>query len=461
MLAEWNRSARPDQQPPDSQWRTLYLQGGRGSGKTRAGAQTLARWVLTDPEPNGEYGIVAPTYRDAWSTCVSGESGLLAALGTTEGEVRRHGSPIVVKALRSVGEVYLANGHLIRVDSADDGALRVQGKNLRGVWADEVGLWSRWSIAWDESIAFAVRQGRSQIIATGTPKISRPAAALIRRLIKDDDTIVRRLRTVDNLANLSDAFYRAVVSRAKGTRLERQELEGELLDDVENALWTRALLDGCHVDEVPYPGRLVSAVVGVDPSDGDSDSDEQAYTVCGKGMDHQLYVVESYGARVGPVPFLREVVAAAKRWDARIVLEKNHGGAYLAATLDQVLRDEGASIPYDLVTASHGKRTRAEPVAGLYERGHVRHVGVHVDLEDQMATFTGMPGERSPDRLDSLVWSVTPYLDDSFDAPADTEQTPWPGGDETAAVFQWATHGALDEPNLDYPTDEGIAGWPM
>lgn len=427
----------------------------------------MARWLLTDPEPKGEYGIVAPTYKDAWGTCVTGESGLLAALGTTEGEVRRHQSPIVWKMLRSVGEVYLTNGHLVRVDSADDGALRVQGKNLRGAWVDEIGLWSRWATAWDESIEYAVRVGRSQMVATGTPKISRPAAALIRRLIKEDDTIVHRLRTIDNRDNLSERFYRKVIARAKGTRLERQELEGELLDDVDNALWTRALLESCQVDAIPYPGRLVSAVVGVDPSDGDTDSDEQAYTVTGKGMDRQLYVVESYGDRVGPVPFIRQVVNAARRWGARIVVEKNHGGAYLAATLDQVLRDEDVSIPYDMVTASRGKRVRAEPVAGLYERGHVHHVGVHVDLEDQMATFTGMPGEKSPDRLDSLVWSVTPYLDDSFGpVPQDSRDVyPWQEDHGTTdGVFRWATDttDGEDFTDLDYPTDpdEELMAWP-
>ena len=388
------------------------------SGKTRAGSATLADWILSDGEP-GEWGICAPTYRDAWTVCVAGEAGILQALGTSEAEVKNHTSRTVEYAHRSYGEIGLRNGHVIRVDSADDGALRVQGHNLRGLWADELGLWQRWQVAWDESISFAVRQGGARIVATATPKISRPAAKLIRRLIRDEGAgvVVTRLRTLDNIANLAPAFVDAVVSRATGTRLERQELEGELLDDVENALWSRDLMESIQVDDIPggdYAG-LSQVHVGVDPSDGGEDSDECAYTVAGVGQDRRLYVPESWGGRIGPVPFLKRVVAVADRWDGMVVLEKNHGGAYLEATLRQVMRDTGITVPYRIVHASQAKRTRAEPVAALYERGMVRHArGPHVELEDQLCVFSGAAGERSPDRMDSLVWSLSPFLDHDF-----------------------------------------------
>lgn len=415
----WRRVAREDQLLPLGDWRTFYLQGGRGSGKTRSGAQGLAELIQDDPEP-GEWGIVAPTYRDAWTTCVEGESGILVALGTSIAEIKDHRSAIVDYAYRTYGEIGLHSGHVIRVDSANDGALRVQGKNLKGAWCDEIGLWAKWETAWDESIAFAVRRGVSKIIATGTPKVSRPAAKLIRRLIRDEaDCIVRRLRTADNLANLSEAFFKSVVARASGTRLEQQELEGILLDDVENALWQREQLNAIQVDEIPGAGNGLTGLnmvrVGVDPSDGSEQSDESAYTVAGIGGDRRLYVAESWGGRIGPVPFLQRAVTAAVRWNGRLVLEKNHGGAYLVATLRQVMKDMKVTVPYEVVHASDAKRTRAEPVAGLYERGVVRHVnGPHVDLEDQMVTFTGSRGERSPDRLDSLVWSLTGFLNYGF-----------------------------------------------
>jgi predicted phage terminase large subunit-like protein len=405
---------------PDGDWRVLYFQGGRGGGKTRASSQGLAELILSTPDP-ADWGIVAPTYRAAWTTCVEGESGILAALGTSAGEVKNGTSRLIAYAHRSYGEIGLRSGHVIYVDSANDGALRVQGKNLTACWCSEIGLWLKWATAWDESIAYAVRRGVSKIIADGTPKVSRPAAKLIRRLLRDESgVIVRRLRTIDNLANLSQTFYNAVVAKASGTRLERQELEGELLDDVENALWTRDLLENLQADEVPGAFEdttgLRSVTVGVDPADGTEDGDEQAYTVCGQGGDSRLYVVESWGGRIGPVAFLKRAVQAADRWGGSIVLEKNHGGAYLVATLQQVMRDLDITVPYRVVHASQAKRTRAEPVAALYERGVVRHVnGPHIDLEDQMVTFTGEPGERSPDRLDSLVWALTPFLNYSFD----------------------------------------------
>lgn len=449
----WRQSARPDQLQPEGEWRTWLILGGRGSGKTRTGGGTMADWILSDPVP-GEWAIIAPTYRDAWTVDVEGESGILRSLGTTMAEIKDGRSLIVKHAWRSHGEIILRSGHIIRVDSANDGALRVQGHNLKGVWADEIGLWQKWSTAWDESVQYAVRQGVSRIVATGTPKVSRPAAALIRRLLRDTSTQTRvtRLRTVDNLSNLSQSFYDSVVARSRGTRLEQQELEGLLLDDIEGALWTRELIEAITVGHLPLiggsPGKLTRAYVGVDPSDGAENSDEQAYTVCGKGSDGKLYVVESFGESISPVQFAKKAIQAAIRWDARLVVERNHGGRWMVEVFRQAMREMHVSVPYEIVNASVGKMTRAEPVAALYERGVVRHVhwtekdedGHNVEddsmteLEDQMSTFTGAKGEKSPDRLDSLVWAVTPFLNQSFST------TPVKGG-----VRRWDIQVALQQ----------------
>src|ERR1700733_2621 len=213
----WLRTARPDQVLPEGDWRITYWQGGRGSGKSRAASQGLAQMIREHKGAPTAWGIVAPTYSAAWTTCVEGESGLLAALGTSMAEISEHRSASVKSAYRTYGAITLHSGHIIHVDSANDGATRVQGKNLSGLWANEVGLWVKWATAWDESIAYAVRLGASKIIADGTPKISRPAAKLIRRLLSGEPgVIVRRLRTVDNLANLSTAFFESVVARASG-----------------------------------------------------------------------------------------------------------------------------------------------------------------------------------------------------------------------------------------------------
>ncbi len=451
-----------------------YLQGGRGSGKTRSGAQCLAEWVLEDQDGEGEYGIIAPTYADAWTKCVEGQSGLLKALGTSMAEIKDHRSMTVRSAWRTYGQVVLHNGILVYIDSAAEGGLRIQGRNLKGAWADEVGLWDKWEMCWNESLRYAVREGRSQIIATGTPKAARPARKLVRALIRNDPgeggVVLTKLRTVDNADNLSDAFLRAVIGAAQGTRLERQELEGDLLDDVANALWTRDLLDTVRCPGLGEPGgpeMIREFKIGVDPSDGAETSDEQAYTVVGMGSveDGHLYVTENWGGQEAPVPFAKRVIRKSLELQERysvpceIILEKNHGGAWLTATFTEVMKRLGVSVRYRVIHASQAKRVRAEPVSALYEMhgGLVRHChavthrtcdckdGIfHEDghrvpdrhmpeLEDQMATFTGGLGERSPDRMDSLVWALSPYLKKSLGPPGK-------GGPR-----KWAAQQELDE----------------
>jgi phage terminase large subunit-like protein len=441
--------ARPEQiLPPLTQhWRVTYFQGGRGSGKTRAGSQGMADWVLSDDEGEGEYAIIAPTYADAWTKCVEGKAGILRALGTSMAEIKDHKSKTVKHAWRTYGQVILHNGIVIYADSAAEGGLRIQGRNLKGAWADEIGLWEKWETAWNESLRYAVRDGISRIIATGTPKASRPARKLVRALIRNDPgeggVIVRRLRTVDNAANLSTEFMRAVVGASQGTRLERQELEGELLDDVANALWTRDLLDSIRVAEGPE--HLLNIKIGVDPSDGGETSDEQAYTVAGLGplVDGHIYVTENWGGQEAPVPFAKRVIRKALELDAEIIIEKNHGGAWLQATFQQVMRQMRVSCKYRMIHASHAKRTRAEPVSALYEMhgGLVRHLhpGGTIEpnmseLEDQMATFTGAQGERSPDRLDSLVWALSPFLRRAFGPPGHASPRKWAAAEDIEAA---------------------------
>ena len=472
----WRETARPEQvlPPRDGSWRVFYLQGGRGSGKTRAGAQGLADLVQEDTTGEGEYAIVAPTYADAWTKCVEGESGILRALGTSMAEIKDHRSKTVRSAWRTYGQVILHNGIVIYADSAAEGGLRIQGRNLRAAWCDEVGLWDKWDTTWNESLKYAVRMGVSVIIATGTPKASRPARALVRALIRNDPgeggVITRKLRTIDNVANLSGAFYRAVVGAAKGTRLERQELEGELLEDVANALWTRELLDSIQVPMVGQeggPAYLHRAVIGVDTSDGQESSDEQAYTIAGMYLG-RLYVAKNWGGQEAPAAFAKRVVREAVKWHARIVVEKNHGGEWMVEVFRQAIKDmresgelseHEAAPAVEKIWASKAKRTRAEPVSAIYERRVVRHcydgqtyeiadpdtgekkwhrdIIKMAELEDQMATFTGAADERSPDRLDSLVWAVTPFLRATFEeSPVHAAAVPWAAAQELATVGQ-------------------------
>jgi phage terminase large subunit-like protein len=466
------KQARPEQLlPPSSDhWRVFFMRGGRGSGKTRAGAQGLAEWVRDDGEGEGEYGIIAPTYADAWTKCVEGKAGILRALGTSMAEVKDHRSKTVRNAWRTYGQVVLHNGIVIYIDSAAEGGLRIQGRNLKGAWADEIGLWEKWETAWNESLRYAVRDGISKIIATGTPKASRPARKLVRALLRNDPgeggVITRRMRTTDNAKNLSDEFLRSVIGAAQGTRLERQELEGELLDDVANALWSREILDSVRVSE--YPAALREIKIGVDPSDGSETSDEQAYTVSGLGMPEDpwpLTVIENWGGQEAPLQFAQRVIRVALRYEklypgtpVELIIERNHGGAWLRATFDQVMRQMKVTVRYRVIWASQAKRTRAEPVSALYEQygGLVRHCHVPKardgnlvpepdmpELEDQMATFTGGLGERSPDRLDSLVWSLTPFLGRSYGPPG------------RRGVRRWAASAEID--SLAVPPSHGIS----
>ena len=392
----WRAGAQPEQLPPDGEWRTAYWQGGRGSGKTYAGAHILAEWISEDPEP-GEWGIVAPTYQDAWSTCVEGPSGFLAALGTSVTEVRDGKSRHVEHWHRSFAEIKLRNGHLIRVASAQDGGLRIQGKNLKGAWADEVGLWDNWDTTWNESLKFAVREGQARIVATGTPKQSRKARKLIKQLIDDPDVPVRRLRTIDNAENLAPRFLAEVVGKAKGTRLERQKLEGVLLDDVEGALWTAELIEQARM--AAPPADLMRVVVAVDPAvSNEEGSDETGIMVVAEGEGGHGFVLEDASMRGTPDECMKRAVAAYHEHRAdRVVGEANNGGDYIGTLLHTV----DPNVPYTKVIATRGKRVRAEPVSALYEQLRIHHVGYFQDLEEQMLGWVPSDPGESPDRVDA------------------------------------------------------------
>lgn len=394
----WRASARPEQQPPADGTRITYLRGGRGSGKSWAAGRIFAEWLLANPGP-GEWAVVSPTFADARSMAIeSPESGLLAALGTSRQEVDARQSRTVASWNRSLGELTLRSGAVVYATGADNGAIRLQGKNLRGCWADEIGLWTQWELAWDESIRMATRIAGSRIIATGTPKSTRSSRKLVKRLIGDERVDNRLLRTVDNRANLSETFLDDVTSHLTG-RLARQELEGDLLEAPEDALWHIDAIDAARVDDAP---ALDIVVVAVDPAvtSGD-DSDETGIIVAGKGEDGHAYVLADLTCRAHPAEVARRVVAAYHDYQANwVVAEVNNGGDYIRALLDTV----DPNVGYRTVHATRGKYLRAEPVAAIYERGRGHHVGRYDKLEEQMCQFE--PGQSdSPDRLDALVWA--------------------------------------------------------
>ena len=225
----WLELARPEQVPPEGDWRVWFCQGGRGGGKTRTGAETLAGWE-GDHEP-GEYAIVAPTFADARDTCAeSSSSGIIQVLGGFPG-------PRIAEYNRTYGQIHLKSGSTIFLDGADDGALRIQGKNLRAAWCDEAGLWKMWDRTWNESLAFAVRHDPARIVVTGTPKMGH---GLIKLLVEDPKVPVSRFRTVDNVHNLDQIAVKELYERYAGTRLGKQELDGEWIAALEGDLLKRA-----------------------------------------------------------------------------------------------------------------------------------------------------------------------------------------------------------------------------
>jgi phage terminase large subunit-like protein len=383
----WHELARPAQLPPDGDWTVWLVLAGRGFGKTRLAAEWIAEQAVT--HPGTEWAIVAPTWRDCRKTCIEGRSGVVHAL--LPGELdSMNASDLLIR---------LSNGSRIYGYSADRPD-RLRGANLSGAWVDEAASMVHVDELFGESLTPALRIGtRPRVLITTTP---RPVKLLRDLLARDDGSVaVVRGSTWDNAANLSPTALAELRSRYGGTRLGRQELEGELLDDVEGALWTRAMLDATRVDAAP---ALVRIVVGVDPAVTSGEkSDFTGIVVVGRSAAGELYVLEDATLKGTPHHCMSRAAAAYHRHHAdRIVGEVNNGGDYI----ESVLRTVDPSVAYRSVRATRGKLVRAEPVAALWEQGRAHMVGALPALEDQMCVFTpGFP--TSPDALDACVWSCT------------------------------------------------------
>lgn len=390
--AEWRRKARPDQVTPDGDWSTWLILAGRGWGKTRTGAEDAAWFGIS--HPSMRVAVIAPTYADARDTCIEGDSGLLSVIPREFIETWN----------RSLGELILVNGTRYKLFSADEPD-RLRGPQHHRAWCDELAAWTK-PDAWDQML-FGLRLGQNpQAVVTTTPK----PVPLVRRIAQDARTRLTRGRTMDNAANLAPSALAQLQARYAGTRLGRQELEAEILDDVPGALWTRAMID-VAVAPIDLP-QMQRIVVAIDPSGtrGTEDSgDSIGIIVAGKGVDGRGYVLADRTCKLSPAGWGARAVAAYHEFKAdRIVAERNFGGAMVEA----VIRAADPRVAYSEVTASRGKSVRAEPIAALYEQGNVSHVRGLSDLEDQMCQMAGdgFLGEGSPDRLDAMVWAMTDLM---------------------------------------------------
>jgi phage terminase large subunit-like protein len=385
--ARWIKTARAEQVTPKGKWRIWLILAGRGWGKTRTGAEDVAAYALWHPRVR--VGVIAPTFADARDVCVEGESGLLSVL-----------PPECVKGwYRSTGELALVNGSRIKIFSADQPE-RLRGPQHHRVWCDELGAWGSRG-AFDQMM-FGLRLGRDpRVVVTTTPRNTEIVRELMSRV--GDDVLLTRGRTIENEAHLASCVLEQLRARYDGTRLGRQELDAELLEDTEGALWTRELIEKRRVD---CAQDLVRVVVAVDPAlSYGAASDETGIVAAGLGTDGVVYVLADWSCRASPEMWARKVLALYDEVGADLVVaEVNAGGALV----ERLLRQVREGVVYKPVRALRGKFERALPVAALYEQGRVRHVGMMVGLEDQMARFSPLYiGGKSPDRVDALVWAVT------------------------------------------------------
>jgi phage terminase large subunit-like protein len=411
---EWGRWARAEQIAPPGDWLVWLILAGRGWGKTRTGGE----WAKDGHDQSllrlagARWALVAETFADGRDTMVEGESGLLSILPPSA----LRGGTVDSAWNRSLGELYLANGSKAKIYSSEKpGQLR--GPQHHGAWGDEPAKWrdahkgdtddTTWA-----NLMLGLRLGTDpRCCLTTTPK--RVALLAGRKdkpgLLGMDSVVVTRGATYANLANLAPTFRAKILARYEGTRLGRQELYAEMLEDVDGALWTSTLIEQHRHDEFPDLDRLV---VAVDPAvTAGEDADDSGVIVAGRaGSD--CWVLEDHTAHDDPTSVMSMVAALYRDLSAdEVIVEANNGGDYLPA----LLRTIDPSIPVRTVHASRGKRTRAEPVHGLYEQGRVHHVGNLAALEDQMTTW--VPGMDSPDRLDALVWAVTALFPELADGP--------------------------------------------
>jgi phage terminase large subunit-like protein len=376
----------------------LFL-GGRGSGKTRASAEFIRAEV--ESGRHRSVAIVGPTASAIRRDMIEGNSGLLA---TAPPWCRPEYQPSSLRLVWPSG----ATAHLLSAEEPD----RIRGLNADLAWADELSSWANQESTWD-MLMLALRlpgptSAAPRVVVSTTPKPS----PLLKALIAAPTTVVTRARTEDNRANLDASTLAYLKDKYGDTRLGRQELDGELLEDSEGALWSRSLIDACRIRRGDQPDML-RIVIAVDPQGGSSKANAEAgIVVAGLGRDRHGYVLADLSGRYSPEQWARRAVDAFRGYKAdRIVAEVNYGGQMVESTI----RNVDPNAPVRMVVASRGKALRAEPIAALFEQHRVHFVGEFPALEDQMTGWDPMEAGPSPDRVDACVYALTELM--GGDAP--------------------------------------------
>lgn len=394
----WDFWARPNQKAPEGDWNTWLALAGRGFGKTRMGSEWIRQ--LAQEFPGCRIALVAETAADARDVMILGDSGIINCDPTLD---RDNWSP-TNRCLT------WPNGSKAWCYNATEPD-QLRGPQHHFGWVDELAKFRYMQETWDQ-LQFGLRLGiHPRVLVTTTPR----PLPLIKKLIAAKDTVVVRGATLDNKANLASNTVKQLYERYGGTRLGRQELEGEILTDIPGALWNRDTIDTTRIYDVPED--LERVIVAVDPAvSNEEGSDEHGIVVVGMARDKdgyaRGYVLEDGTIRGTPEEWAKKAVSLFRSWEAdKIVAEKNQGGLMVESTLKAVDR----SVPVKLVHASRGKVVRAEPISALYEQGRVHHVGRFDQLEDQMCLFSidniRSISNGSPDRVDALVWGLTEIFD--------------------------------------------------
>lgn len=396
----WEFYARPDQLPPETDWLIWLLMGGRGSGKTRAGAE----WVREQVQNLGKrrIALVGPTYSDVREVMLGGESGLLNLGYPAE-------RPKYLPSRRRLEWPNGATGQIFTAEDPDG----LRGPQFDGAWADEFCAWAKPEETLS-NLRFGLRLGLSpRLVITTTPK---PTAAF-KKLIETEGVVIARAKTLDNEKFLAPTFVSAMTSVYGGTRKGRQELNGELLLDLEGALWSRKVLEICRVSNLSDFDKII---VSIDPPvTSGPRADKCGIIVAGrtkslstsKAINQAVILHDGTISEASPEMWARHAVGLYEAWDADYLLvEVNQGGDMVRSVIGAV----DPKIPVKTVFATRSKTIRAEPIALLYEQGRVKHFGCFQELEDELcgmgATSTGQTKPRSPDRADALVWAVTDLL---------------------------------------------------
>jgi phage terminase large subunit-like protein len=399
LLRDWEFTARRDQWPPHltaagAPWRVWLILGGRGAGKTRAGAEWVKGLALGRPQfsprPMGRIALIGETAADVRDVMIEGVSGLLSVH-------ERRERPRWESSRR---RLLWDTGAVAQAFSAEDPE-SLRGPQFHAAWCDELAKWRYARETWD-MLQFGLRLGDwPRQLVTTTPR----PTPLLKALIAHPATALTRALTRENAANLAPSFLESVIAQYAGTRLGRQELDGEIVEERRDALWTRAMLDAARVTEAPPLARIVVAIDP--PATSGKRADNCGLVAAGvdaAGLVHVLDDATLAAAR--PAQWARAAIALYHRLEAdQLVAEVNQGGEMVRA----VLHEADPSVPVAMVRATRAKFLRAAPVAQLYEQGRVRHVGAFPALEDEMCDFglDGLSSGRSPDRLDALVWAIT------------------------------------------------------